>query len=72
VGPTQSDCDIREAQKEVTRCLGDLGIQTAAGYVFLNGSSVLPYMTRSPPTPPGLGTPLGQDTVFLRLITNNF
>jgi hypothetical protein len=29
--------------------------------IFLNGSSVLPYITRSPP---GLGTPLGQDTVF--------
>ncbi len=36
---------------------------------FLNGSSVLPYMTRSPP---GLGTHLGQVTVFSRLIANNF
>ncbi len=30
-------------------------------FFFLNGSSVLPYMTRPPP---GLGTPLGQVTVF--------
>jgi hypothetical protein len=29
--------------------------------IFLDGSSVLPYMTRPPP---GLGTPLGQVTVF--------
>ncbi len=30
-------------------------------FLVLNGSSVLPYMTRPPP---GLGTPLGQVTVF--------
>jgi hypothetical protein len=44
----------------------EVNVQTNVPYrnhscIVLNGSSVLPYITRPPP---GLGTPLGQVTVF--------
>jgi hypothetical protein len=39
------------------------------GFDFLNGSSVLPYMTRPPPRP---GNPSWSSHRFWRLIANNF